>query len=62
MDTKFRVRYYTHKAMLTFMGPADLDNKQDPMQRLEDEWEKRFGRRVRQARTHIPKRRFRPGT
>lgn len=60
MHTKFRARYYTHKLLLQLLGPAQLGESSDPMRRLERQWEERFGPRVKEFKTHVPKRRFQP--
>lgn len=60
MHTKFRLRYYTRKTLLTFLGPAQLDEVTDPIKQLEREWEEKFGPKIKEFKVHVPKRRFRP--
>jgi hypothetical protein len=62
MDLIYRVKYVTRKTMLHVMGPAALDHHNDPIKRMEREWEERFGPRI--AKLHVTparKRRFTPG-
>ncbi|NQU37855.1 MAG: hypothetical protein HQ526_09725 [Actinobacteria bacterium] len=43
MHTGKRIRHATHKALLTFLGPAQLDQDNDPIRRLDREHEALFG-------------------
>ena len=59
MDTKFRIKYLARKTLLTFLGPSELDEHNDPIDRLERERTERFGPRPQKAQSiHIPKRHF----
>ena len=43
MDIFYRMKYYTRKAMLGIMGPAQLDSEHDPVDRLERERDAKLG-------------------
>lgn len=59
MDTSFKLRYFTRKALLTFFGPAHLDGLNDPVAALEHEREQRFGPRpAKSSKVHVHKRHF----
>ncbi len=59
MDTKFRIKYLARKTLLTFLGPSELDEHNDPMVKLERERAERFGPKPEKAHTvHVPKRHF----
>jgi len=38
-----RIRHIAHKALLTMLGPAQLDQHNDPIARLDREYEALFG-------------------
>ncbi len=59
METKFKVKYYARKTLLTFLGPSELDEHNDPMAKLERERDERLGSKPKKPHTvHIPKRHF----
>ena len=61
METKFRLKYYTRKTLLTFLGPSELDEHNDPMAKLERERDELLGSRPKKAHSvHIPQRHFHP--
>lgn len=43
MDLLYQIKYLTKKAMLTVMGPAELDEHVDPVKRLDREKDARTG-------------------
>jgi len=43
MDLLYQIKYLTKKAMLTVMGPAELDEHVDPVKRLDREKAARTG-------------------
>jgi FtsZ-interacting cell division protein ZipA len=43
MDLLYKVKYLTKKAMLMVMGPAELDEHNDPVRRLEREKDEHTG-------------------
>lgn len=43
MDLAFKVKHYANKILFTFLGPADLDEQNDPIRQLNRQWEERFG-------------------
>ncbi|NQU38226.1 MAG: hypothetical protein HQ526_11620 [Actinobacteria bacterium] len=43
MDLFYQIKYLTKKAMLTVMGPAELDEHNDPVKRLDREKDERSG-------------------
>ena len=42
MDLIFKMKHYTNKFLFTFLGPAELDDHNDPVMRLNREWRERF--------------------
>lgn len=42
MDLIFKMKHYTNKLLFTFLGPAELDDHNDPVMRLNREWRERF--------------------
>lgn len=42
MDLIFKMKHYTNKFLFTFLGPAELDDHNDPLMRLNREWRERF--------------------
>jgi hypothetical protein len=42
MDIVFKIKHYTNKVLLTFLGPAQLDEENDPVAQLDREWAERF--------------------
>ncbi len=46
MDILFRLKHYTNRVLLTFLGPADLDDHADPRVLLRREYDERMGRPV----------------
>ncbi len=44
MDTLFRLKHYTNRVLLTFLGPADLEDHADPRVQLRREYDERMGR------------------
>jgi DNA-binding protein HU-beta len=58
MDLFYKVKYLTRKAMLTVMGPAQLDGEQDPMHRLEKEKKERLGESEKPKKDYPKKRKF----
>ena len=47
----FKAHYYTRRALLKVLGPAQLSREQDPLVQLERQWEQRFGPRKHKAAT-----------
>jgi hypothetical protein len=43
MHTGKKIRHIAHKTLLTFLGPAELDQHNDPMRRLDREYEQVVG-------------------
>ena len=59
MTLTYRAKHLAQKALLTFLGPAQLDEHSDPIRRLDRKLEERFGPRPQTVhRIHIPKRHF----
>lgn len=59
MNIKFKAKYFTHRTLLTFFGPATLDDRVDPLNILEKKRDEVLGARPSKAtNTHIPKRHF----
>lgn len=59
MHTKFRVKYLARRTLLTFLGPAHLDEHNDPMNELERERAEVLGPRKEKApRPHVRRRHF----
>jgi hypothetical protein len=42
MDMIFKIKHYANKVLFTFLGPADLDDHNDPVVQLDREWDERF--------------------
>lgn len=62
MDIFYRMKYYTRKAMLGIMGPAQLDSEHDPVDRLERERDAKLGAKPpKVTKQHVPKRHFAEG-
>ena len=62
MDIFYRIKYYTRKAMLSVMGPAQLDSEHDPVDRLQRERDAKLGAKpVKATKQHVPKRHFAEG-
>ena len=43
MESVIKIRHFTHTFLLTFLGPAQPDQQNDPIRRIEREYEERFG-------------------
>ncbi len=43
MDIIFKIRHYASKLLLNVLGPADLDEANDPKKELDEQWDERFG-------------------
>lgn len=43
MHTGKKIRHIAHKALLTMLGPAQLDQHNDPIARLDRQHEEAFG-------------------
>lgn len=46
MDILFNIKHFANKTLLTFFGPADLDDHADPRVALRREYDIRKGREV----------------
>lgn len=42
MDTMFKIKHFAHKTLLTLLGPADLDEHNDPRLILQRAYDERF--------------------
>lgn len=45
MDTLFKIKHLAHKTLLALLGPADLDEHNDPRLILQREYDERFNPR-----------------
>jgi hypothetical protein len=54
MDLVFRVRHHINKLLFTLLGPADLDEHNDPKRKLDREWQQRFGDAVQSTNQAAP--------
>lgn len=62
MNILYRAKYYVTKAMLTVMGPAELPEEHDPMDRLERQRDAKLGPRDESpTQTPAHKRHFHQG-
>ena len=41
MSVMYKIKHYTNRILYTFLGPADLDDHNDPTLRLKREYEER---------------------
>jgi hypothetical protein len=44
MDIFYKFKHYSTRALLTFLGPADLDVHNDPRDALKRDYAKRYGK------------------
>ena len=59
MHTGKKIRHLTHKFLLTMLGPAQLDHHNDPISRLNRDYEAAFGPRPQKPqKTYTKKRTF----
>lgn len=59
MNLGYRIKYWVHKLLLTYLGPAQLGSADDPIRRLERERDEILGpRKVKERKPYIPKRHF----
>ncbi len=53
----FRIKYFTRRNLLRFLGPAQLDEQTDPVRRLNRERDAKLGPRPKKPHeVYIPKR------
>lgn len=43
MSIMYKIKHYTNRVLYTFLGPADLDEHNDPSLRLKREYEEKQG-------------------
>lgn len=62
MKIFYRIKYYTTKGLLGFLGPAQLDSENDPVDRLERQRDSKLGPRTpKPSKPHSHKRHFAEG-
>ncbi len=44
MTLMYKVKHYTNKVLYTFFGPADLDDHNDPVLRMNREYAEKLGK------------------
>ncbi len=44
MSLMYKVKHYTNKVLFTFFGPADLDDHNDPVLRMNREYAEKMGK------------------
>ena len=42
MNIMYKIKHYTNRVLYTFLGPADLDEHNDPSLRLKREYEEKI--------------------